>query len=308
MTISGSFDTYSLPELFRLIDSGSKSGRLIIQTLSVLKASETKEFELFHLWFEKGRVVAIIDRINHQKNLLALIQSRGWISQVNIQQLKKLCLTLVPLGVYLQKIKLMRAKQLNLLFQIQLHQVYQLFEVPSGWFRFDDLSELNKTEESKTFPCHEMTGNSIRATEVTIYALRLVKDQNIFAEQLPDPNDALRRLVNQPTVRLTSLEKQIWEFTNGKTSIKSIARQSNKSIENVQMTAFRLVMAGLLEETFLDAWNSNPVAPPSLPPSTTIEPTVTTTSSKQVTEKPAVSKSLLNNLLGFLRGVLKWKS
>ena len=55
MTISGFLESFSFPELLRLIDLGSKSGRLILQVRSAPNKPEL--VGLYHIWFQEGRLV-----------------------------------------------------------------------------------------------------------------------------------------------------------------------------------------------------------------------------------------------------------
>ncbi|NJP17779.1 MAG: DUF4388 domain-containing protein [Hydrococcus sp. CRU_1_1] len=98
MSITGTLETFSLPEIFRLIDSGSKSGRLILQ---ILPNQINLKSRLYYLWFEAGRLVAISDRLNSQ-SLIDIIKSRGWLDSKTLAQLKIASLNDRPLGIYLK--------------------------------------------------------------------------------------------------------------------------------------------------------------------------------------------------------------
>jgi hypothetical protein len=304
MSISGTLETFSLPELFRLIDSGSKSGRLIFQSLP--DPNEPESQRLYHLWFQKGRLVTISDRLNPQ-SLIALIESRGWVDKKITAQLDLSDLSEQPLGAYLEKIKLLTSDQRITLFLYHLHQVYRLFECSAAWFQFDEISDGSEVDGLKTMPWLEMTGKSIRAAEVVLHALRSQKNWDIFAEQLPEPGYALQKLVAQPELQLVPLEWQIWEMADGKVSLKAIANKINESLLHVQRAAFRLIMAGLADEipiassSFSSAKPSDrPLTSPPLQ-SVTNASAQTATENQQAYEKPGVSTSLLQNLINFLR-------
>ena len=55
MSISGFLENFSLPELLRLIDLGSKSGRLILQIRSAPERPDL--VGLYHVWFQEGQLV-----------------------------------------------------------------------------------------------------------------------------------------------------------------------------------------------------------------------------------------------------------
>ena len=250
MSISSSLESFSLPELFRLIEEGSKSGRLIVQPAVSERSGKCKG--IHYVWFQKGNLVAVSDCLNH-KGLINLIESRGWLSPPIVKRLRTLCPPEVPLGIYLRKMKLLSKEKLSLVFQLQLHQVYQLFYLNGGKFRFDELAELH--DRILTIPWLEMTGHKIKTTEVSMYALRLIDNWDIFNEQLPGPNLALRRLVTQPHLKLTALEREIWELADGVTSLMNIAKLTKQPLKNVQITAFRIIAVGLVDEIFISSYN-----------------------------------------------------
>ncbi|MGF1541340.1 MAG: DUF4388 domain-containing protein [Pleurocapsa sp.] len=243
MTISSSLEFFSLPELFRLIEQNSKSGRLIVQTSGTSRGDKQKR--IYYVWFQKGRLVAASDRLNH-KGLIDLIYNRGWLSPPVVDRLRTLCPPEVPLGIYLQEMKLVSREKLSLIFQLQLHQVYRLFHSQEGWFRFDELQELQ--DRIFTIPWLEMTGQKIKATEVSMYALRLIENWDLVSEHLPEPNLALKKLVEKPHLKLTSIERQVWELADGLTSLASISQLTKHSLRIIQITAFRIIAVGLVEE------------------------------------------------------------
>jgi hypothetical protein len=245
MTIIRSLDLFSLPELFKLIENDAKSGRLIIETPISQKTAQREG--IYYVWFQDGYLIAISNCLN-QKGLIDLIAKRGWLSPAIISRLRKLCPTGVPLGIYLHKMKLLDQKKLNLVFQLQLHQVYRLFQLTGGRFRFDDFAELQS--RILTIPWLEMTGHRLKANEASIYALRLMENSKKFADQLPAPTQVLSRIVDQPHLKLTTIERQLWNLANGKISLLNIAKATEHSVILVQITAFRLMMVGLVDAIF----------------------------------------------------------
>jgi hypothetical protein len=246
MTISSSLGSFSLPELFCLIEEGNKSGRLIVQPSLAKKEKHLKS--IYYVWFQDGYLVAISDRLNC-RSLIEFIENRGWLSTLITNKLRILCPPEMPMGVYLYKNKLLTKEKLSLIFQIQLHQVYELFQLNSGLFRFDELSEL-KTR-LLTIPWLEMTGHRMRATQVSIYGLRLINNWENFDEYLPEPNFALQRLSDRPRLKLMPLESQVWQLATGQISLQQIAEKTGKHIKLIQITAFCLMLVGLVDEVFL---------------------------------------------------------
>ena len=243
MTINSSLESFSLPELFRSIEEGKKSGRLIVRP----SRKEKHLKPIYYVWFQDGYLVAISDRLNC-RSLIELIENRGWLSTLVTDKLRVLCPPEMPMGIYLYKNQLLTKEQLSLIFQLQLHQVYELFRVNSGAFRFDELSEL-KTR-LLTIPWLEMTGHRMRATQVSMYGLRLIDNWDNFQDYLPEASFALKRLKPTPHLRLTFLESHIWQLATGQYSLIQIAEVAQKSVLTVQITAFRLRSVGLVDEIF----------------------------------------------------------
>lgn len=245
MSIIRSLDSFSLPQLFKSIEEDSRSGRLIVET--PISPETAKRKGIYYVWFENGYLIACSNCLN-QKGLIDLIAKRGWLSPAVVSRLRKLCPAGLPLGKYLQKMKLLDTEKLNLVFQLQLHQVYSLFEVNGGRFRFDDFAELQ--DRILTIPWLEMTGLKIKTSEASMYALRLMENSPNFIGELPLPNQILNRVVPQPHLKLTAIERQLWNMANGQTSLLTIANTLHHTVSTVQMTAFRLIAVGLVETTF----------------------------------------------------------
>ena len=250
MTINSSLESFSLPELFRLIEEGKKSGRLIVQPS--LSSTNKHLKPIYYVWFQDGYLVAITDRLNC-RSLIEFIENRGWLSTLVTDKLRVLCPPEMPMGVYLHKNKLLVKEKLSLIFQLQLHQVYELFQINSGWFRFDELSEL-KTR-LLTIPWLEMTGHRMKATQVSIYGLRLISNWSNFEKHFPEPNFALQRLKETSHLRLMPLESQIWQLSNGSSSLIEIAKLTGKNIKTIQITALCLMLVGLVDEILLNDYS-----------------------------------------------------
>lgn len=233
MAITGQLAEFSLPELFQFLEQGKKTGRLAIE-------APDQPSRKFYVWFRKGRIVAASNR-NDGNGLIVLTHRRGWLTGVSLQEVRQFDTLMVPLGVYLKIRNVLDPKQLKLLFYIQvMRQVCALFEQSSGRFEFESKAEM---------PMKEMTGQMMFPTEVTLGALRVLKNWDALAEKLPDPSSSLESLAEgQPHLRLNRTEWQTWEFTNGTMSIKDIADQLRMPIATAQQVAFRLIVVGLAEE------------------------------------------------------------
>ena len=209
----------------------------------------TKRAGIYYIWFSKGNLIAVSNCLNH-KGLIELIAKRGWLSPAIVSRLRTLCPTSVPLGTYLCSQNLLERPKLSLIFQLQLHQVYRLFQLTSGRFRFDDFSQMQ--DRILTIPWLEMTGHRIKATEVTLYAMRLVEDWGKFNYLLPESNVILKRIAIEPHLKLATIERQVWNLIDSRTSISEIARATGESRATIKITAFRLMAVGLIGTSITD--------------------------------------------------------
>lgn len=238
MSLSSSFTDFSLAELFQLIDQGRKSGCLTVCTLPDIHTPASKS-HYFYMWFKQGRIVAAAQRLNGQDLTNKIIQ-RGWAKQQIMENFLTETPIAIPLGLRLKTEGVLSAEQLNLLFANQLQQIRELFEIQKGVFKLDSKAGL---------PWQEMTGISIRSTEVALMALRALKNWKVLADVLPDAHSAIQSIVNnKPQIHLNAFEWQLWEFANGSVDLAAIASQLNQPIILVQQAAFRLILAGLVEE------------------------------------------------------------
>ncbi len=326
MSMTGSLETFSLPELFRLIDSGAKTGKLIIQLPLNHPSRNFDDYQstTYHLWFHKGRLITIVDNsLNHQP-LVSLIESRGWLSSRVIEKLSEICPFGVPFGNYLCQMKVLEKEKLKLLFQLQLHQVYQLFNLNSGQFQLKIIPPQKLS--SASIPWLDMTGVSMQASQVNLLALRIVRNWNSFAQKLPEKNSALQQLIHQPKFRLTGLEQEIWQMALGNMSLEQLAQSKNISLLEIRKATFCLMMARLVEEIPLANFKPAPRIGSSsaiarlAPSGTSISelaiavqnnteintPKTLLPAKREIPqpEKPKLSQALLKKLVNFLRSKL----
>ncbi|MBW4601643.1 MAG: DUF4388 domain-containing protein [Calothrix sp. FI2-JRJ7] len=278
MSLSSSFTDFSLAELFQLIDQGKKSGCLTVCTLPNLKVIGSKS-QHYYIWFRQGNVVAATSKLNGL-GLVEKIVQRGWVNERTLKRLRLQAATDTPLGLYLKTLEILSAEQLNLLFASQLQQVRQLFEIQKGVFKLDSKAIL---------PTSEMTGISLRATEVALMALRVIKNWAALADALPNATSAIEGITLAKTqLHLHPLEWQLWEFADGFVSLNTLASQLNQPIATIQQVAFRLMVAGLVEEIPLSSHSQSFDGYMS-------------TYSPQKSQPLKVSTSFLQNLVGFLK-------
>ena len=274
MAITGQLAEFSLPELFQFLEQGKKTGRLAIEALH-------QPSRKFNIWFRKGRIVAASNRADGN-GLVVLTHRRGWLQGISLQEVQQFDTLMVPLGVYLKIRDVLEPKQLKLLFYTQvMRQVCALFEQSRGRFEFESKAEM---------PMKEMTGQMMFPTEVTLGALRVLKNWDALADKLPDVDSSLESLTEgQPHLRLNRTEWQAWEFTNGTMSIQDIADQLRMPVEEAQRVAFRLIVVGLAEEV-------PAMAGGLLPPRPGEEVAI------GGTEADELSPTFLSSLVDFLKG------
>lgn len=290
MSLSSSFTDFSLAELFQLIDRGRKSGCLSVCTLPDINSAQSKA-KYFYIWFRSGRVVGATHRLTG-RGLVSKIAQRSWAEPEVIETIYNNASTTTPLGLQFKTQDILSAEQLNLLFANQLQQVRQLFEIQKGVFKLDCKAVL---------PMSEMTGLSLRATEVTLMALRVLKNWQVLEDALPSVESGIRNIAqNQPEIRLNPFEWRLWEFASGDISIKDIAVQLNQPTIKVQQAAFRLMLVSLIEEVPSITSNCHEY---HYDMDLTWVSKYGSRSAKKYRESqaPTVSSSLLQNLVGYLR-------
>jgi hypothetical protein len=282
MKITGYLSDFSLAELFRFLEQDEKSVRLVLHSPDA-RAFGEKIISL--IWFKQGHIVAASDRTD-SRGLLSLIQQRGWATGSAASQILQVCSIGQPLGLCLKAQGLLEAEQLRLLFKIQvLQQVRNLFALPNAYFQFDHQVEP---------PFAEMTGLIGSPTEITLAGLRALHNWDALADKLPDETSGIINVTaGRPKFRLNQLEWQLWEFDQGKVSIRNIAAQLSLPTLKIQQTAFRLIVAGFLEEMPM-------VEAPAVSSYDAIPTELDTTP----TENAAVSASFLENLSGFLKNLV----
>lgn len=275
MTLNGYLNEFSLGEIFQVIEQGEKTGLLLIRNLFMDQNDPPKKY---YLWFKQGRIIAAANRLDN-KGLQTLIQKRGWLKDSVSNKLSQFCDRAMPLGTCLKSQGALDREQLKLLFVTQvMQQVCTLFKVDRGFFEF---------QPEKQPSVAEMTGLSKPATELTLVGLRMLKNWTPLQEKLPVSDSGLISLMNtQPSFTLNQKEWQVWEYTKGTTSLKTIAKELQLPLEKVQQIAFRLIVIGLAEELPMVAMMSSPAEETPTP---------------SETSTPTVSHSFLNQLTSFLQ-------
>jgi hypothetical protein len=281
MSLTGYLSEYSLVEIFNFVQDGNKTGLLSIDPDRCFSRSLDNAY---YISFQFGRIVAVSNgRRLQDLGLLKTIEQRKWLSLEQITGLSFHASNLQqPLGTYLKSCNLLDAEQLKLLFDAQVTaNICKLFgEQHHGRFQFDPQAPSIYTE---------MTGISLTAREVSLFALRMLRDWSGLNAKLPAPESALQRWITTPDLRLDAQESKVWNLALGEISIAQMAERLKLGIDRVQQIGFRLISIGLVDEVPLVR---------SLPPIENSIDIITPISDNAPT---AVSASFLSRLRGFLK-------
>ncbi len=270
MSISGYFSDFSFPELLRFVYSSRKTGVLQVKPVDHTKAHQHS----YSFWFHYGNIVAV----QHPSLTLHkwLMQSCKQTSEVLRAYSVSSVAHREPIGTVLKQLQLIQPEELQAIFSRQVIQplLYQ-FTLDNALFKFSTSYEL---------PYEEMTGLSLSPIEAALNGLRRLRNWEPLKTKLPESTSSLRHISNHILHQLTNEEIRVWSHANGRYSLSDIAHKLVLTVEEVQKIAFRLIIAGLVDEC------------PSAKAHQEIAPAV-----EEKEEKGDVSSSFLSNLLGFLK-------
>lgn len=251
MAFTGNLSQFSLPELFRFLEEGHKTGLLTISKLTSNLLNSNLATEARYIWLQQGRILAAADRLDNQ-GLISIITKRGWNN--NYLALKDFDVdnsgTKITMGLYLKSQGIVKAEQLLLLFRSQIAEnISPLFQIEDAEFNF---------ESNASLPLAEMTGLSIPATEATLMGLRNLQEFSQIKAKLPDRvSSILSKTQERPKIRLEYTESQVLKYANGNSSLQKISEELQLPLEKVQQIAFRLIVSNLAEEVFVFKGASN---------------------------------------------------
>jgi hypothetical protein len=296
MSIQGSLETFSLSELFQIIESGHKTGRLTF-TPNLERANSNLK-ETFKVWFDQGNFITIINSLKHQF-LITEIQENNWIDAQSLVKLKDSCPQNLAFGTYLQNQNILTSSQVDCLFEGQIYEASKLFNIDRAWFNFEEANNQGVIpNDGETFPRLEMTGKQKKATELSLQVMRNFSNWSRFAADMPADDCGLEKLVTVHDLELSPLEEHLWQTANGSTALKTIAQKMGVSVEKVQQTALSIIFAGLVEEVPITKLAMN------LDTSAFAQQTRLGEESNvaiKTKNKSKVSNSLINNLVSFLK-------
>lgn len=280
----GNISEFSLPELFKMIGEGDKTGLLCLTPDSkVVDISNRKETENYYIWFKKGEIIATANRLDG-KGLVTLMSRRSWIDKeelffqlTNSKSVKK------PFGLLLKSQNLIKDDELEILFRMQVsRQVMPLFEIKKATFKF---------YENVSAPFSELTGLSINTQDLVLKSLRVLRDWSLLKDKLPARDSILGNIPqNQSPLNLDEWEKQLLQLCCQNITLHQIAQKLKLHITQVQQVAFRLISIGLVEEIPVVVTSNKIVE----------FPLQSDKNNAQATENTLVSSTYMNKLLSFL--------
>jgi hypothetical protein len=235
MPLHSSFAEFSLVECFRLVEQGRKTGRLAVSYVM----SDFSEKNKYYFWFHQGRFIAASNTLEGTY-LSDEIVKRGWLSQRVLEKLVKLSQESRPLGLNLKLMGALQPEQIAALFGFQLKQLTPILEISDGEFQLDSQAPVIYSE---------MTGLSMGAMEVAVGGLRRIRHWKALETILPRQTSALQRWnAGEIALQLTEIETRVLGYADGRNSLAQISKRLGCSVDVVQQTALRLMMANLVDE------------------------------------------------------------
>jgi hypothetical protein len=277
MSITGNLADFSLPELFKFLDQGEKTGTLNL----TFQESDSQEEKKHYVWFRQGNIITASNS-HDGKGLMSFIQKKKWLNQDIIDYKNKVYANDAPFGLSLKSNGFLDSEQLKMLFYSQvMRQVCNLFQLQDALFSF---------EEGTPLPFQEMTGLSSPGTDLTLAGLRALRDWSGLSSKLPEETSGLKNIIEgEPKISINKLEKSVWDLSDAETTIKEMSKQLEISLEKTKEVGFRLIAIGLAEEIPMVAM-------------TKVEPKALEEEGDS-SKNSDLSQSFLNSLMGFLTEV-----
>ncbi|MGD1895890.1 MAG: DUF4388 domain-containing protein [Phormidesmis sp.] len=249
MILQGLTSEFSLPELFKFLQDSQQTGRLSLKPIEGKKLEGRAHF----FWFEKGNLLAASSRLDGL-GLLHILQERSLLRTVTLSRLLRQCPPRVALGKFLQERAILTSKQLKALFASQIvRHTRVLLKAMDVRFSFN---------AHYPFPYLEMTGIKIRATDITLPSLRVLKDWGNLLDKLPNLESGLKCMPGEiPAYRLHSKEKDVLRLAKDGLPVSKIASVLKLPTLEVRKIGFRLIFVGLVKEVPLTQF-SRPATQP----------------------------------------------
>lgn len=242
MKFSRTLQDFSLPEAFKLISEGKKSGLLSLRIFD----ESLSAFKKHYISVKDGVITGFFENFDGRDLITWLTSNPDLLSFEQRRQVMRINYNLqeyTSLGDYLVAKQILDASQLQAVFKTQVAQpICRLLQNTNGLFTFNDNADV---------PVTELTGLHITIPELIISGLHQLADWSIFTDKLPEPQAALLQVSPVSTEYrkiLHPIEKQLIDTANGCLSFMQLARQWGYEMKQLQRAAFCLVVTGLLEE------------------------------------------------------------
>ncbi len=271
MALKGNLRDFSTTQLLNLINLARKTGTLTIESNGKRSRLCFKEGKLIYATQDEqgGHLATILQ----QAGKLTEEQARAIRTRMDIKSDKELGLLLINAGYVSQEdiIKSVRNYILN--------NVYPIFTWTEGTFYF----------EASVLPFEDRITIPINLESVIIEGSRRMQEWERLQDELPNLDMALK-FVERPDARLRdiSLSVEEWRvvsFINPRNTIRQIAQFNNMSDFQIRKIVYALLQAGLVE---------------LVQPEGVARPTPGVPAEAPIMRPPAVKRSVVEKIIGFL--------
>lgn len=122
MEIKGRLSECGYQGLLQLVEHSQLSGCLTLHQSSLRDRSSELPCQV---WFEQGRIVAVTWP-GESNSLFRLIHKQGWMGYNALERLGQICPAQLPVGAYFYQQGILKAMQLQRVFQAQLLAILKL--------------------------------------------------------------------------------------------------------------------------------------------------------------------------------------
>jgi Domain of unknown function (DUF4388) len=302
MRLSGRLQEFTLPEIFNILEEGSKSGLLNIRVFN----AQIAEFTKYCIWLKGGKIVGLSENPDGQ-DLINWLSQQSIVSAEQRRQLPTIAMALKDvdsLGAYLRTQHWVTPAQVDHIFSTTVvNPIMALFKIKEGFFTFNAENEPPKIA---------LIGLGIAGSNLNLLGLRQLADWEHLQTKLPEVTASIRQSASTKAISsLLPVEQQMLTLADGKIAIKQMAAQLNQPIAAIQQVAFRLIVVGLAVELPMVSTVKQPEAStwPNLPRDAMVDdrPPVTAPADEAgadrttATSSAPLSGKFLNNFTTFLQ-------
>ncbi|WP_026369117.1 DUF4388 domain-containing protein [Kallotenue papyrolyticum] len=237
MPLVGNLRDFALHDFLSLVDRGQKSGSL--------QLNRPLDNEAAHLFFERGRLLAVIHPARRERLGELLVRLGKVAPEQVLQALQQQQMTPdQSLGQILVAQGAIEQAELQRVVQQQIEdKLYDLFGWREGEFRFvnnqrpapDDVQSL------VPLPIEGLIMEGVRRADELARIRQVIPHDHMLVRFVERPLD------QTPTINLTATEWRIFARINGRLSISEIADKTGLSTFQVSQAVYNFITAGLVE-------------------------------------------------------------